>query len=519
MSIDLQSIRNKISKVPDMRYITDSMWRCNVSCYRSRIPFFVELEAREISWLLSACCVPLTDWTKFNEPSFRNLYALKIVGTCTNRSDIYTSDRVANLLSSISWNAFGIQMNFVNVTNKAQYPVIVSYITSNNWEIVQRVTARHADRPVEYVIARCINHTQSDHNSSRYVCFTTLWDYDLNKSLLYVMLNHMLTTPFEDTELNRTAVNRAAYAWFTKYFEGQNVSSSILEYLNRELISKLHDIAKEQLKKSLETFGTLKSTYRDNTDERIRAEHERIHVYERSIDECYENIRQYTLTKLKQEMQGKTLDTLLGIFNGMLNKGILTGFCYRKDSEGVYKVAWRVQLPITYWEEDEAKYWLRELRDNAYKRDLFKAMFMDKLIVPYCEQTIMMDLTNGQVSNNALDIDTSSNTYPPHPHIGVYNCFGNNTYAAKRAIMDQDFITAVTICMNAAMQLNMTDHTVTSRFMRMCDKDGDYCDKAFLLYHGHMYTPIELYALYKLEGGFNNGETNQINPETAEENA
>ena len=203
----------------------------------------------------------------------------------------------------------------------------------------------------------------------------------------------------------------------------------------------------------------------------------------------------------------------------MLNKGVLTGFCYRNSSEGVSKVAWRVQLPITYWEEDEAKYWLRELRDSTYKRDLFKAMFMDRLIVPYCEQTIMMDLTNGHVNNQALDIDVSTNVYPPHPHIGVYNCFGNNSYAAKSAIMYQDFVTAVTICMNAAMQLNMTDHTVTSRFMCMCDRGNDRSNMAFLLYRGRMYTPNELYELYRLEGGFSNGETNQINPETAEENA
>lgn len=518
--ISIQLIRNKLSKVQNMRYITDAMFRYNVASYRSRIPFLSDYDVRDASWLMSTCCMPIDRWNEFSNARVRDLYALNVTGTCTDRSITCTPDYISILLNTVNYQYYGIQMHFVNVNNRAHYPVVTQYLNDNpEWEVIQRITSRRNDKPVEYIIARQARPVGGTHNTVRYVCFTTLWDYDLNKSLLYVMLNHLLTTPFTDQQFNRTATNRTAYVWFTKYFEGQDVNSSIFEYLDRELLSKLHDIAKAQLAQKLTTFSSLKATYKDNTARKIEEERDKIRSWERSISASYENIRIYTLQKLQNEAQGKTLDALNSIFAGMLNKGVLTGFSYRSSSEGVNKVAWQVQLPITYWEEDEAKYWIRELQSNKYKQDLFKAMFIDKLIVPYCEQTIMMNLENGRVTNEPLDIEISSNVFPPHPHVGIYNCFGNNAYNAQRAIMNQDLITATTICMNAVMQLNMTDHTVTSKFMNMCMFDNDYRNFAFLLYKGKMYTPNELYNLYKLEGGFHNGETNQINPETAEENA
>lgn len=520
MSIDFAQIKNALRNVNDLRYTTDAMKRGSVDCYRSRVPFLNLIDVCETSWLLSACSRPIENWRDFNYTETRDNYAVYIEGLCTDRSTTMTNDYVQQILNSNRYNAgYGIQFKFVNVTNRAQYPVITNYLANTHeYEIVQRISTRRGDKPVDLIIARTTRRINGTCNIVRYVCFTTLWDYDLNKSILFSMANHLLTTPFNEAEFNRTAANRLAYTWFTKYFENQNILPSILEYIQSELASKIDEINKQRLLTNLSDFSKLKAAIRDNTRNIIQDEHAKIAAYERHIAECYSRIRNATLNKLKQEHESSALDVLNNIFTGMLNKGILSGFAYRTREGMVTKVTWRVRLPITYWEEDEAKYWLRELESTPYRQHLFKAMFIDRLIVPYFEQTITMDLESASVSNNAMDIDTSNSIYPPHPHVGIYNCFGNNATSAYDAILRKEFVTAVTICMNAVMQLNMTDHTVVSRFIRMCLPTEDYQNMSFLQYRGRMYTPIELKNIYDNEGGFHDGETNQTIEETTESN-
>lgn len=515
-----------LTKVSDLRGLVTYGSRATTHCYRSRIPFISDATAYNISLLLMLCAENPEQWMEIAKTTTSRYKrtSLSIDGICTERSATYTVAQIAAIPRDYRRPGnIGTQVLLVNVTNKAQYPIILNYINqAPEATKVFQTTASYAGKPVEYVCAR-FNYPDGEYNSvAQYVVFTTLWDYNLNLSLVYTALNHLLTTTTDVPECDRTVKFRAGYSWFQKFFEGTDVTEDILAYFDREYVSKLEDARKAAIASTLQAFERTKVSVSNNITAQIRDYHQRIQELERKIDDHYKAIQRLTITKLTETDNLNMLAVAIKIFEGMLNQGVLTGFNYKATSDTLRRFSWRVRLPITYWEDDEAKHWLNTLQGHPYKLALFKAMFIDRLVKPWCEQYMTIDLSGDyrMCTNSSGNAENDDCIYPPHPHVGRYNCFGNNATEVERAINNKDVGTAITVCMNAVMQLNMTDYTVTSWFLRQVVPDeSEYSNTAFLEYRGMMYTPAQLKDLYSKEGGFNNGETNQVTEGTEEASA
>lgn len=525
-----RALLNKtIRQIPDLKELI-SCTRVYEDHYRSRVPFITIDKLTDISLLLKFCIGDyhdLCDMSKYRG-YLRKASNLYLRGVCTDRSNTLDASTVEYMVNDLRSSDYGTQITLVNVTNRSHYPVILEYIRAQNLEVITRTTTQIGGKPVEFVGVRKIYTPQNcsyvDSAVEKYTIFTTLWDYDVNLSLVYTALNHMLTNPvaYESAEWNRPVKSRRGFAWFRKYFNGTDVTPLIIEYFNEEFIKNLEAIKIEAITKSLNAFSKTKVAMDDNIDKLIRRHRNDIKTYESHIAAAYEEIRKITMQKLTEADKADLLETAIKIFKGMLAKGTLVDFNYSVYSDtNLEAFSWCVRLPITYWEADEAKYWLNTYKADSYKHDLFKAMFMDGLVTSWCEQYMTINLASGgRVSNSCGLGDTSTAIYPPNPHVGRYNCFGNNANEVMRAIANKDVATAITICMNACMQLNMTDHTVTSHWMDECvPQHTNYDHMAFLEYRGNLYTPSQLYALYTAEGGFSNGKETEVNQQAEEADA
>lgn len=514
-----------IKQIPGFNRFMYSLSRGNLDCYRSIIPFIEASTLADIQFLMAMCTVPTEQLTELNNTRVRQPILTSIVGRCTDRTVAYEEAHVADIINhNVMPSGYGTQILLVNVTNRAQYPVILRYIREAGHPIVTQATTNHGGKPVEFIgIKREFTTGMGyDYDFVQYVFFTTLWNYDLNLSFVYTALNHMLTVPAVNESCTRTVVSRIAYTWFEKYFKGEDITPLVLEYFKTEYLDKLEEIQRTKILNALDGFKDTKITISDNIERTLRDLRNNIESYEREIANLYMRIREVTLSKLTEQDKMNLLDDAIKIFKGMLDKGTLLGFNYKVYSNRQLKrFSWRVVLPITYWEDDEAKYWLNTYQGNKYKHDLFKAMFIDKLITSWCDQYMTIDISEGGYpSNNCGEAESLEALYPNNPHVGRFNCFGNNASEVKRAINNKDVATAISICMNACMQLNMTDHTVTSYWMNQCDyHTSDYNNVAFLEYRGSMYTPAQLHDLYKSEGGFSDGKEIKVDQQAEEADA
>ena len=76
----------------------------------------------------------------------------------------------------------------------------------------------------------------------------------------------------------------------------------------------------------------------------------------------------------------------------------------------------------------------------------------------------------GNVRRGELDGDTACDNErkgaPRHPHIGWYDCFGNNSTSFYEAWNDKEYDIALAIMNNALGQINLTDYCVVSRMIQ-----------------------------------------------------
>lgn len=469
--------------------------------YRSRVPFITPEFVIQLGTLVRTAITPKEDLLTPARHSSGYNRKLGVLGVCTDRNTVYNTADASNFLESalhsLSVHRPKSYVNclFVNITNRAQLPAIDTVLTQYGDDIrkVSSVQTSIDGRAVESRLYYCYAY-----ESPTYIYATNYWTYETNMHALHSMIKDLLTEIGDryvsQGLLDYTVQHQDVYNLIDPLFNDEDITLGYTQWVKAALYTEIDNVRKQQILKHIEAFGDAEvvNVNKDLTDNICKC-HEKIAQYEKEIIRLYDNIEAYT-HRILSASQIKMYKTASEIFKGMLKNNIITDFVTSIGSNSSY-IYWCVEMPFKYWEEDEAQPWLNTYQSDPYKQALFKAIFIDKVVKPWSSQWIRLDLKSGYVSNTIPNSGSYSEVYPPHPHIGYFNCFGNNSAACAQAIKNNDIETAITMCMNAAMQMNLGDYTVVNRFMKVAcgtDTDYNYSGYRFLEFNNQWYSPIEL---------------------------
>lgn len=369
----------------------------------------------------------------------------------------------------------------------------------------------------------------------KYVVFTTLWRTELNAMYYNMCVKHFVEQMFHkvDEQGNETFVNpyykstatakeiveacenmRAfMYNHMLAYLAGQfslpddpsNTQCETIDAAYNDIWSAIKEMAEKQ--KLLEAVTNLKDVKvpasLNALKESLRDWQRKRTNYESRISTCYNNIRVITQRILNGEAEAGSLETLTKLLQNMVEKGRIACIDSNISDGLIHRLTLTLDTPITYWEDDEAKAYVRYLNSDAstYKARLWEMMFVDKLATMWTRQAVYFNFDSTNVSNDNCTASDYVDKYVIHPHVGRYNCFGDNLSFISDALSTKDYETAFTYVMNTLMQLNMLDYTVMEyACSELCGTATATIDRKFIYLHKEQrfVTPRELRELYRV---------------------
>ena len=169
-----------------------------------------------------------------------------------------------------------------------------------------------------------------------------------------------------------------------------------------------------------------------------------------------------------------------------LDAGYITAVSAKTDHDNIVHLAVQYNTTLSYWDmseydalethvsrnlSKEALVLLRDIirdRKHAYK---FK---QGVNILPFPSRN--MDLTGPSCYN---------------PHIGQYDCFGNNSDVITKYLGDCNYEMALAVVNNTVIQLNLTDYIVCDRWLNKLTSDwrNEHC---LVAEDGTLHTPQEV---------------------------
>ena len=283
----------------------------------------------------------------------------------------------------------------------------------------------------------------------------------------------ILSGPYEDI---------LAHMWDYTRFEisdelntlADNAMAIAVEYANQRNI--------KAMKQSLEVLPTIKSV--SNTEVRtlqndieqwhgeIRDSEARIARYKTRIDEDYAKITRATkvIHELQKEAQHPFVE-LTEVFRNLIDSGRITWFNVKTDNANTLnRINLRVRGDIIYWEEDEVDNWFHTFSANTVEYKIVQLLFNSNKRFLYTYEQDVDIKVEGDVRRGELDGDTACDNErkgaPRHPHIGWYDCFGNNSTSFYEAWNNKEYDIALAIMNNALGQISLTDYCVVSRMIQ-----------------------------------------------------
>lgn len=156
---------------------------------------------------------------------------------------------------------------------------------------------------------------------------------------------------------------------------------------------------------------------------------------------------------------------------------------------------------LNFWDEEDAERIFQRAADRftEERQKIFKAIFIDREVIPKFKYAIQLNLTNANVSrtyNNYDDRFDRIDTEIPHPHLMYYDCWGTHKDTIKTAILKGEYIQAITAVLYAVAQLTVTDMCVLDKLLYLITENTD---KAILVTEDGTVTSWEEYKGKKWE--------------------
>ena len=140
--------------------------------------------------------------------------------------------------------------------------------------------------------------------------------------------------------------------------------------------------------------------------------------------------------------------------------------------------------------ETGSKYQNKEMTDERIRR-LIKALFLDEIMKLRVCAAYRLNFSNGGydgLRNYHFSPEVLMD-YTPNQHIQYYACLGNNRRPIHQAMIDRDYVAAVSYCCASATNINFTEANTGTYFMqKICAND---VGKIIQMPDGTTATPLE----------------------------
>lgn len=301
-----------------------------------------------------------------------------------------------------------------------------------------------------------------------------MYKYMLNSEVIYVILNN-LDTPtvlfklaaaiMLDINLFKEDTQKFATAWLNS--DGDLIHNTITEYYAEY---KVH-AEERRLNEALDKLGA--SMMVNRTDE-FKNKMNRLTEH---IEELFKQISNYTeeLNKVKGEYLLYNLENDESKSEEVKNfiRSCINNISYINFSDDCLYITYKTKL--IFFEPDLLQRYFDTTRNNcvnhapAHIQQLLKDVFINKTYDLLIESGMRLNTHRNNVSFvEPLNVrnNSANELYGlPNPHHKYYNCWGDNAPNIVNALIDKNYIAAITTCFAAISGLNISDTAVMEKFI------------------------------------------------------
>ncbi len=362
-----------------------------------------------------------------------------------------------------------------------------------------------SEMPVEYILY---------HSTALMIVITSVYNSEIADVLFGVMAQDYIANYTTNEDSNYAAILNELTKATLSNSDNTDAVQELQDYFLETLVVKRRTKEIELLKQNVKSFSGVRLDLSTKFDNEIRRIKTSIEQKQSDIDALYDSMNKVMFNKLKA-MASTEDDTILNfarLLQNMIDKNIVQWMAYSANTENLTWIKLILETEVSYWEEDEAQTYLKYLERmgrDSITTTIFKKIFIDKEIKLYTRTGIIFYLENPNVSVfEGFPTPLTATTHPyslsSHPHVGWYNCFGDNGPTIKSCLRDNDLAGALGYAMSALTQMNLSDYTVTNALLRNitgADSSGVYRmrDNKSLEYKGVMLTGKSLCDVIETE--------------------
>ena len=362
-----------------------------------------------------------------------------------------------------------------------------------------------SEMPVEYILYR---------SADVMIAITSVYNSEIADVLFGIMAQDYIANYTTNEDSNYAAILNELITVTLSNLDSTDAVQKLQNYFLETLIVAKRTRSIELLQQEIQAFSKVRldlSTRFDNEIHRLKTS---IAQKQSDIDALYRSLNNTMVNKLKAmaTTEDDTIINFTRLLQNMVDKGVVQWIDYSTHTGNLAWIKLILETEVSYWEEDEAQTYLKYLeragRDST-TITIFKKIFIDREIKLYTRTGIIFHLENPNVSvfddfTTPLTATAHPYSLSRHPHVGWYNCFGDNGPTIKSCLMDNDLAGALGYAMSALTQMNLSDYTVTSALLRSitgADSRGEYGvrDNKSLEYKGVMLTGKSLCDVIETE--------------------
>lgn len=362
-----------------------------------------------------------------------------------------------------------------------------------------------SEMPVEYILYR---------STDLMIVITSVYNSEVADVLFGIMAQDYIANYTTNEDSIYAAILNELITVTLSNLDSTGAVQKLQDYFLETLIAAKRTRSMELLQQEIQAFSKVRldlSTRFDNEIHRLKTS---IAQKQSDIDALYRHLNNIMVDKLKAmaTTEDDTIINFTRLLQNMVDKGVVQWIDYSTHTGNLAWIKLILETEVSYWEEDEAQTYLKYLervgRDST-TITIFKKIFIDREIKLYTRTGIIFHLENPNVSvfddfTTPLTATTHPYSLSRHPHVGWYNCFGDNGPTIKSCLMDNDLAGALGYAVSALTQMNLSDYTVTNTLLRNItggDSRGEYGirDNKSLEYKGVMLTGKSLCDVIETE--------------------
>ena len=360
--------------------------------------------------------------------------------------------------------------------------------------------------------AECIIHVSFNH----VYCITSMYNAELADKLMSIMVDEYLKSYsyVQDEEY----LNIIAQLWDATLHNSscEEIVQSLDAYFETHYLQAKREAAIRKFREKLTSFSKTKLDISATHVTKIRNTESKIADYEHRLHALYNELAALRMQYYKAtlDMQDDTITNFTRMLQNLADKGVLQNIHFNVNNAMLKTINFVIETPITYWEEDEAKAYMKYLEtrlSSRLRKYIFEKIFINKEIVIHTRTGITFNLDNYTVTVYPADTPDVAFKHPYdlmiHPHVGWYYCFGDNKASIIKCLGTNDLAGALGYAMSSLTQMNLADYVVTDTLLDNLtgSNSRDYGPwyRKCLEYKGAMLTGESLVAVLKteLDGG------------------